>query len=433
MVWIKSRWAALVVLAFLVLFIGVTRVVATSFRGGQHVVIGAGEVIDDDLYIAAETVTIDGIVRGDIVATGRQVTLNGSAEGDFIACGQAVTINGRVGDDVRVAGMALRLGPESRIWDDVISAGFSLESEPGSVAEGTLVFAGYQALLAGAVREDLGVGTAGLDLRGTVGGNVDVEVDGDVTTPLAQFFPSPIPIPTVQSGLTVSESARVGGTLRYESSTQGCIDAAADIEGGITWEEREVTPAVARLQTSVLAYLPRPVTLMLLGLALLLIAPTWTQRLADSIQTRPLQSLSWGVVSLVAFLGVMIAVLAASGILAFGAGLLTLWGVVALAVGVALLTEGALAAGLWIGTAVIAPVVASFTAGRWLMKRIRPTRATGRVLPLLVGLLVFGVLLNVPLLGLLVGLVVALLGLGSLWIWASEATRRPLRQASPAS
>ena len=433
MAWIKSRWAALVVLVFLVLFIGVTRVVATNFRGGQHVVIRADEVIDDDLYIAAETVTIDGIVRGDIVATGRQVTLNGSADGDFIACGQAVTINGRVGDDVRVAGMALRLGPESRIWDDVISAGFSLESEPGSVAKGSLVFAGYQALLAGAVREDLGVGTAGLDLRGTVGGNVDVEVDGDAKTPLTQFFPSSILIPAVQPGLTVSESARVGGTLRYESSAQGRIDAAADIQGGITWEEREVTPAAARIQTSVLAYLRRLVTLMLLGLALLLIAPTWTQRLAGSIETRPLQSLDWGVVGLVAFLVAMIAVLAASGILAFGAVLLTLWGILALVVGLALITEGTLAAGLWVGTAVIAPVVASFTAGRWLMKRIRPTRATGRAVPLIVGLIMFGALRDIPLLGLLVGLVVALLGLGSLWIWASEVTRRPLREASPAS
>ena len=70
-------------------------------RGGDNVVIKAGEVIDDDLYIGAQTITFDGTVTGDFVAGAQTVIINGTVEGDLIVGAQTVVINGSVGDDAR--------------------------------------------------------------------------------------------------------------------------------------------------------------------------------------------------------------------------------------------------------------------------------------------------------------------------------------------
>lgn len=110
---------------------------ATDFRAGDTVVVPAGEVIDDDLYAAGETIRIDGTVRGDLITGGRMVTVNGTVEGDLMSGAQAVVVNGRVGDDVRIAGMTLQIGRDASIGDDVIATGFSLELQPASRALAT--------------------------------------------------------------------------------------------------------------------------------------------------------------------------------------------------------------------------------------------------------------------------------------------------------
>jgi len=40
-------------------------------RSGEKVVIEAGEVIEDDLYVTANEFVLDGTVKGDLIAFGR--------------------------------------------------------------------------------------------------------------------------------------------------------------------------------------------------------------------------------------------------------------------------------------------------------------------------------------------------------------------------
>jgi uncharacterized membrane protein len=79
-----------------------------------------------------------------------------------------------------------------------------------------------------------------------------------------------------------------------------------------------------------------------------------------------------------------------------------------------------------ISTNYLAQIVVSFLVGRLLLGRIMPNQAAGRVLLLVVGLILYVVLRAIPVLGLVVGLVAALLGLGALsgWIW-TMLRRRP--------
>jgi cytoskeletal protein CcmA (bactofilin family) len=69
---------------------------AVETRSGDRVVIGSGEEVDDDLYITANEVVVDGSIEGDLVTFGRTVTVNGRVQGDLIAAGQSVEV-GEIG------------------------------------------------------------------------------------------------------------------------------------------------------------------------------------------------------------------------------------------------------------------------------------------------------------------------------------------------
>ena len=426
--------ARLLVVAGLALLVGLitaSTAWAVETRSGDTVVIGPDEVVDDDLYVTANNVVIDGTIRGDLVAFGQNITVDGTVEGDLIAAGRSVEIRGTVEDDARIAGQTLLLGEGAEVEDDLIAAGFSLQNMPDSAVGGTLLYAGYQALLQGTVDEDVSVAANGLELGGEVGGNVDAEVDGEDGGPPPFLFAQQAAAPAVGSGLTLTDSAVVGGDLTYESSTEARIDPQAQIEGRVIGEERPAEEEdTYTFADAVFDHLRSFVALLLVGLILIWIAPNWVRRRAGTVLDRPLASLGWGVLGLVAFLTLGVAILLATLVLAVILGLLTLGGLVALIVVLGLLAEVVLVLAFWISTNYLAQIVVSFLVGLLLVEAVRPGRGRGRVLPLVVGLILYVILRAIPVLGLIVSLAVVLLGLGALFHWVWTKLRRS-RVASP--
>jgi hypothetical protein len=122
----KSGSRSIIILAILLALVGLFAAAparAADTRSGDQVVIGRGEVIEDDLYVAANSVTIDGTINGDLVAVGSQITINGTVKGDLLAAAQGIAINGTVNDDVRAAGQAIMLGPSARVAGDLAMQG----------------------------------------------------------------------------------------------------------------------------------------------------------------------------------------------------------------------------------------------------------------------------------------------------------------------
>ena len=132
-------------LAVLLILLVTPAALAMDPREGENVVIGANEVVNDDLYVGATNFTLDGVVKGDVVAVGSTITINGTVEGTLLAAGQSIIINGVVKGTARVAGAAVTLGEKARIGGDLLSAGYSLETKAGSAIGGD-VHAGKQLL-----------------------------------------------------------------------------------------------------------------------------------------------------------------------------------------------------------------------------------------------------------------------------------------------
>ncbi len=434
------KWAGLISLICLVLFTLVPVTLAFESRSGNTVVIGADEVIEDDLYVGANTFTLDGTIKGDLIVFGTTININGTVEGDLMAAGQTVVVRGTVTDDARIAGMALILDSQAQVGDDVVAAGFSFEDKKGSSVGGDLTCFGYQALLAGEVAEDLTVAANGLQLSGSVGGDVKAEIgeaeEGPPPTFFMQFFRRDVPaMPSVPAGLTVDEGARIGGKLDYTSAREWSIPSGV-VAGTITRHEPEVEVEVEvvvspaqRAAAWFLGHLRRLITLLLVGLLMVWVIPGWTKRVAGALQDKPLPSLGWGVVAIAAFIFALFVILIVTIIVAVVLGIITLGGLAGTIVQTGILTMALLAFFFSIAVTYITKVVVSFLGGRLILARLKPDWAEGRIWPLVVGVVLFIIITAIPILGWLVKLVVVLLGLGALWLLGRDVYRQ--RRAVP--
>jgi len=429
----------LLVLAGLSLLVGLVAASsarAMDTRSGDRVVIGPDEVVDDDVYVAANEVVVDGTINGDLIAIGNRIEVNGQVEQDVMAAGQSVQIGGTVGHAARIAGQTLLLNKDARVAGDLVAAGFSLQNEPDSIVRGSLAYAGSQALLEGTVDEDLTGFMNGLELGGDVGRNVDVQVDGEGGGPPSFAFApvSQVATPTVAPGLTLTDNARVGGDLNYESSTEAQISPDAQIGGEVARTERPPQEEPAGAESNVgLNILRNFITLLVVGLLLVWVMPNWIRRRAYTVLDRPLASLGWGVLGFLAFVALAIVILLVTILLAAIFGLLTLGSLLLLIIGLGLLAELGLGLAFWISTSYLAQIIASFVVGTIVVEAVRAGRGRGGgVLALVVGLIVYVLLRAIPILGFIVGLAVVLLGLGAIsnWVWR-RLRRAPTQPPSP--
>ena len=438
----KTIHKFLSVLSLLALFTLTFAQPALAFdgRGGDKVTIKADEVIEDDLYVTANEFVLEGTIKGDLFAFGETVTINGTVEGDLIAAGQVVIINGTVTDDARIAGAALQLGENAVIGSDLLVAGASLETKAGSLVKGEIVFGSGQALLDGDVSGDVLGGTAALELNGSFGGNVEAYVDATEDTksspPMNTYMTNiPISIPSVEPGLTISDSANIAGNLKY-SSTYDLPIPSKVVGGEVTRTVPEVnaqtqyvppTPA-EKVGNWALDMIRTMITLILFGLLLGWLFPTFTKTLSEKINSQPWGSLGWGAIAWAAF---FVALLVIVLIMIFGGmffGLLTLGGLSGTIIWLGLLALFGFTILFVIATSYLTKVVVGDMMGKWALSRINPALAEHKIWPMVTGVILLILIIELfsfPLLpigffGWLINFSVVLCGLGALWIWGRE-------------
>jgi cytoskeletal protein CcmA (bactofilin family) len=406
-------------------------VAAFDGRGGDDIVIGKDEVVNDDLYIGAGKFTLDGTVKGDVLASGELMTINGNVEGDVMAAGQTVIINGNVTGSVRIAGAVLLIGENAKIGGDVIAAGASLETRKGSTIGQDAVIFGAQALLAGDITRNAKLFAGGTELHGNIGGNVEAEV-GDAKDgghrPMFFMPASPIPVPNVSGGLTIDPAAKIGGKLTYTSARELPIPSGV-VVGAVNRKAPEVAPVVQPtaselFMAGVLATIRKMVTLIIIGLLLGWLFPTFIAFSVSRARTAPLPSLGWGFISIAAFFFALLVLTIATivGALIFGALTLSSLSVTIIFLGI--LGTFILIFGFVLAMTFIAQVIISILGGKLILEKVKPEWAEHKTWPLIIGVAIFAILTSIPILGQLAGLVVILLGLGALWAYGNTLVAR---------
>ena len=447
------RFRQLGVLLFLILglLFLVTPAQAATPRNGETVTIAADETIDDDVYLFGNTVIIDGTVKGDAIAMAQRVIVNGTVEGNLEAAAASVTVNGRVGRNVRAVGYAVNLGPQARVGKDTLVGGWSLITAPGSVIQGDVMAGTYQARLEGEIGQDYDGSHTALDLNGSVGGNVSVEISPDSSSQTvnpAMFIPGmqATSVPRVAPGCRVGDNAQIHGSLSYTSPVAAAISSSAQISGPVQQttnvaaeQARQAAAEQAAYKASpqarLLDFLRRWVTLLIVGLLLVWLAWPLMSSAAVIMTERLAASVGWGVAALVGTPFVLLLLILVAVILGITFGLMTLSGLSVASVVGALLASGGLLFAFLTAVAWVSKVVVGIALGRAIFARTSPAGTGSRWWPMLLGvsLLAFGLwaLSFIPYLGGLADLVITVLGLGALVVAAWNRWRPTV--ATPAS
>ncbi|MFN8483176.1 MAG: polymer-forming cytoskeletal protein [Anaerolineae bacterium] len=406
---------------------------AAEFRSGPSAIVAEGETINDDVYLSGSLIAVNGTVKGDVVAWGQEIVVNGTITGNLNAAGATVTINGTIGGTVRAAGYSVVVGPGAKIGRDLVAAGYNIEVAPGSQIAGDAVLASSQAVVGGTVgRNYLGTHNAA-EINGTVKQNVTLQVGASQDNPVdpAQFMPRGMApraaIRRIAPGLTLGSAAQVGGTLNYTSPVDAQIAPGAQVAGGAQRREPEETTRQRQQQQQAAAEAASPltfavrlltelVTLLLVGLVMMALFPGFMHRAALALVRRPLVSLGW---SLVAIIAVPILILFVAGVallVAIVLGVAQLGSLGAFTFVGSLLGLGAVILGFWAILTWLSKIIIGLALGRWLLSRSAHL-AESRYWPLLLGVTVLTLLVGlsafVPYFGPFVIAVITLFGTGA--------------------
>ncbi|MEZ4733221.1 MAG: hypothetical protein R3E79_39505 [Caldilineaceae bacterium] len=402
----SRRLIVLILLVGCLFAIGLVQpVYATDFRGSDTITIPDSEVIDDDLFISGETVTVNGTVKGNLFASGSTVTINGHVEGSLFIAGRTLVQNGVVDGSAYVGGYAFTLGESAAIGRNLNFGGFSLTTEAGSTVGRSLYGGGYQLLLNGQIDQDVNIGAGALEVTGVIGGDLRGSVGSSTEETPTVFMPQfEEAVPPVPPGLRISPEARIGGDLAVETQAVAVENA----------------PPFFSLQNTQLRWaIGEFLALLLVGILLLYMRPSLLQRAGAAVEARWLPSL--GVGSLTLAIAVIVAplLLGIIVLLAIFGGWVTLGHLIGDIVGLGVATLAFLAALFWFVAAMITKIVVAYTGGNWIMRTLTPTSESSTGLALIglaLGLFIYIALRMIPFgVGAVIGLLVTVLGLGALY------------------
>jgi cytoskeletal protein CcmA (bactofilin family) len=360
---------------------------AFDLRTSDTIDVPPGETVQDDLYALGQTVRVEGIVNGDLIAGAAETTVSGVVTGDLIAAAGTIVITGRVDGSVRATGGTIRI--EGTVGEDLIVGG-------GDVGIGGSGRVGRDALLGvgtttinGQVGRNVLAGAGQITVDGTVGGNLQAQVDT----------------------LTLGPGAVVGGALAYTSQRPAEISSSATVRGPVEYQATEQPVERDPLLDATIGWLRTMVGLSVLGLLLVLFAPGLSDRATEAVRRSPLASFGLGIALLVAWPIV--------ALLVFGIGLAVggWWlGLLLLALYVLVLLLGYVVAGLLVGRLTLA------WAGQLPAERL---------LAVILGLAILTLAGLIPIVGWLVTLVAVLVGLGALGLAIAGSYHEPRQPAVP--
>lgn len=348
--------------------------------------------IDDDLYVAGETVSISAVVTGDTVGFARRVVLSGASGGSFLAGAETVGVSGVVSHSARVGARTVDIS--GSVGGDLMAGAQSvLITKTGMVSRDVLAGA-QEVQVEGRVGRDIRGNMELLSITGVVEGDIDVEADR----------------------VELGPGARVTGDLLYASATEAKVDSSAVVGGRV--QRREPTKPARGQEPGdlVLKLLGSLLGTLLMGLVLLWLVPGPLSAMAQTIRTSPWPTLGVGVVALIVIPIVVIVLLIAAGFAGAGFSIpIALAAVYAILLMLARLIVG-FSIGLVIlrvGRGVVPPFGKAFLA-------------------LALGVIILALLGIVPVLGVIVSVLVGLMAMGA-GVLAFSRWRRGGQPPEPAA
>ncbi len=376
-----TRLRMLIAVAIVTLFGGIVfsrTAMAQTFRSGTSTNVAPGETIDSSVYMSGRSIDMAGTVNGDLYCAGQSVTISGRVRGDVLCAGQTVNISGTVDGDVRAAGQDVTISSKIAKNLTVGTQNFTLSSE-ASVG-GDITGGASGATINGRVGRDLLLGAQTVDLNGQVARSVTGTVDQ----------------------LTIGNKAQVGGDIQYTSKNEVNRAAGAQVTGTVSRTEPKADKNVREPYFAARAYWFLAAVFAAFLLSLLF--PSVYVLAYDRSSASIWRTLVYGLLSFIAVPAAIVALM------------ITVIGI-PLAFLVML---------LWLVVLLLSTTFAAFYVGRQIYRR-----QNNPLVIMLAGAIVLYLLINLPLIGGLVGFAAVVLGSGMIFAEALHRTPRPHYQSAP--
>ncbi len=369
--------AALLLVLPLLLLVGV--VSAQTIKTGNNATVPSGKVVNSTLFSAGNNVDIAGTVNGDVFCAGQTVTVSGTVNGDVICAGQTVTISGKVNGNVRVAGQSVTISAQVARNATVGAQSFIL-SDSASVND--LMGAATSCTINGTVQRDYGMASD----TATIAGTVERDVNGAVTN------------------LTLTSTAKVGGSITYTSANDADVTKGAVIGGSITRNEPK-TQNNAKVNYTVIPYFAAFlwlayifVALLIIALVMVLLFPTMfevtTRHAVNHLGRTLLIGLGAGIVAPALFIALMLTLI--------GIPLALLFGLV------------------WFLINLVAPIFSAYLLGKSIGRNIKHA-----VVVMLIGACILLVTYFIPFVGFVTLIVAEWIGIGMILTELGRRVSRP--------
>lgn len=330
--------------------------------------LGAQEVHEGDYFVTGGDVEVSQVVTGDLFAVGSQVSVTGRIEGDVIAFGGVLAIDGEVLGNVRAIGGQVFLN--GRIDKNLTAVGGNMELAPGAVVMGNALFTGNEVTLNGEVKGEVAINGSTAFVNGKIGEDMKARV----------------------GHLQVGPQSIIRGDLDYSSGGEAKIDQAAQVRGEIVYHSSHLQKFWSKEWKKRIIFSTKLLGLMMnflfsfaFGALYILMFPHAYKHAIQVLKKRPMAAAGVGLLTLI-----VLPLLC----------LLLLVSILGIPIGLTLIALSLLT----FYTAKVLPIL-------WLTGAILPK--LGIYWSLLVGLIGYFILMQIPFVGGIVSFVFILLGIGA--------------------
>lgn len=394
MMGITHRMYLFVVLAFAIMAVFLWPSAGKAQGNVDKERVRAGEVIDHNMMINGEDVLISGTVNGDVIAFGRTITVNGHIDGSLVAIGETVVINGKISNNVVLASIGTELRSPAVIGRDLYFVGVRLTMPTGAAVQRDLNCLALEAQLAGEI---------GRDLKATIG-----------PVQIVRIIMGPI-----QNLIQIIRPAQLEGNLEMKGFVRAATMSGVSAPTlGAAYNRLAVQQAAINTEQLAawgLSTLRNFVALLFIGLFGVWLFPSpfyWT---GEKIQQSPWVTMLKGFSVIVTgwfVFGLAIIIVAIVSVFFFTISMPNL----AFLVGtIGLLGTSLGASVFWLSIAYISKLIVAFLIGRLLLQRFFTRQAGSKLLPMLLGVILYALAASIPFLGWAVSAIVTVFGMGALW------------------
>jgi cytoskeletal protein CcmA (bactofilin family) len=374
-------------------------VYASTYQGGKNVVISNLHVIDDDLYVYTNFLTVEGIINGDLSAFAYDARIQGQVTKAINVIGRSVLHTGRCEGTLRsVAGL---LAIDGTVGGSATALGRVINLNKGAVIERDFWALGETINIDGIIRGKVLARGQDISITGQIAGDVNLHCEN----------------------LYIRPPAVISGNLTYYCDNPAVIDSAGvTITGTIKQEKPKAkdTDAGSALARTVALRISGLCAAFLLGMILVRLFRPYAEASYHQLTTRFTMSLAAGLLLLgvIALSVIILGMTLLSGVVGkilissgnagavFGAVLLV-FAILMLPISSFFALSGAIC--FYSGRIIVALFLGAF-----IMRQFR----SGQYLPgfaaMFVGLVALSLSFMIPIVGVLVYLLVAAIGAGAI-------------------